>query len=88
MLEFVGSPIISILLLAVLGLEALILFYLWSSKIKGIPPGQIISFLGAGAAFSAALGFALSNLDPIWISLSLIAAFIFHIIDLWQRWQP
>ena len=74
-------------LLAVLILEAGILMLIWKFKAIGIPPFQILTFLGAGAAFSLALGSVLLNAAPIWLAICLSLAFVFQIVDLMQRWQ-
>lgn len=85
--QIVLSPLMAYLLLGVLLLEALTLIILWMSSKKGVPPFQTVAFLGSGAAFSVALWGFISNFGVAVIAMSLVAAFIFHIFDLWLRWQ-
>jgi hypothetical protein len=81
------TPLIAILLLSVLSVEALVLLVLWNKKFVGLPPLQIMTFLGAGAAFALALGCALGNAHPYWLAGCLVVAFILHLTDLLTRWQ-
>ena len=74
-------------LLAVLLIEAGILLLFWKLNATGIPPFQILTFLGAGAAFTLALGSVLLDAAPIWLAVCLSLAFVFQILDLKQRWQ-
>ncbi len=81
------SPTIAYLLLVFLAVEAILLLVLWKKKLIGLPPMQTISFLGAGASFAAALGFALADASPHLLGSALIAAFIFHALDIYLRWS-
>ena len=85
--QLLMSPWIAAMLLAVLGIEALILLLVWKRAGVGLPPIQIVSFLGAGAAFAFALGFALHGNAPIGMAVSLFCAFLCHLTDLLLRWQ-
>lgn len=85
--ELLTSPAIAWLLLGFLLLEAVFLWLIWKTKMRGLPPVQIITFLGAGACFAIALGLVLANAPPQWLGLALIAAFIFHALDIYQRWS-
>lgn len=81
------TPLVAWFLIAVLVLEAAILLAIWRWHKIGLPPVHVVSFLGAGFAFALALGCALSDVAPIWLALSLLAAFGFHLADLFLRWQ-
>lgn len=80
------SPTIAIVLLTCLLAEAVILLMLWKRKLIGLPPLQTLSFLGAGACFALALGFALGGADAAWLGMALVGAFIFHALDIYLRW--
>ncbi|MEM8749474.1 MAG: hypothetical protein AAGF28_04190 [Pseudomonadota bacterium] len=84
---FVASPSVGLLVLFVLIIEGLVLIGLRITSGRGLTIPNIISFLGAGAAFAVCLYGALSGFGAIWIGLSLMAAFAFHIWDLKQRWN-
>lgn len=81
------TPMIAYLLLSVLFVEAVVLVWLWKAKRAGIPTVQVITFLGAGAAFSLALGSVLAGAGTFWLAACLCLAFVFHILDLKQRWR-
>lgn len=85
--QILSTPVIAYLLLTVLAVEAVALFVVWKDRKIGIPPFQIVTFLGAGAAFSLALGGVLAGAGEIWLALCLCVAFIFHIMDMKLRWQ-
>lgn len=75
------------LVIACLAVEAALLFALWIVRKKGLRPLETISFLGAGASFSIALLVVASG-GPLYLfALSLCFAFIFHMLDMLQRWQ-
>lgn len=82
------SPLIAILLLSFLAVEAVILLVLWRKKLVGLPPLQTLSFLGAGGCFALALGFALGGAGALWLGAALIGAFMFHALDIYLRWNP
>ena len=86
-IAFVLSPSISLLLLSVLAVEAILLMVVWKRSGRGLPPLQIVSFLGAGAAFAVVLGLVLLDESASLIALALLTAFFFHLLDLWLRWQ-
>ena len=84
---FLASIWVIYVLLAVLILEAALLFRLWKVKSVGLPPLQVISFLGAGIAFSLALAVVVADAHRFLLGICLIFAFIFHILDLKLRWH-
>lgn len=86
--ELLTTPAIAWLLLAFLCVEAILLFAIWKKKMIGLPPMQIIAFLGAGACFAIALGLALAGAAPHWLGIALGAAFVFHALDIYLRWSP
>lgn len=84
--ELLTTPTIAYLLLGFLAVEAVLLLVLWKKKLIGLPPMQTIAFLGAGASFAAALGFVMADASPHLLGSALIAAFIFHALDIYLRW--
>jgi hypothetical protein len=85
--SFLVSPLLSLFLLAVLAIEAITLAVLWRKWGIGLPLLQILSFLGSGAAFAGALGFALAGENPVAIGICLSLAFVCHLADLILRWE-
>lgn len=85
--DLLSSPAIAYLLLTVLAIEALVLYWVWREKKKGIPPVQVLTFLGSGAAFSFALWCVLAEANVFWLAICLVIAFIFHILDLKLRFR-
>lgn len=86
--QLLSSPLIALLLLGFLSVEAIVLWLIWKFKLVGLPPMQIIAFLGAGASFAIALGLVMAGYSPQWLGLALIAAFCFHALDIYLRWSP
>lgn len=86
--QLLSSPLIALLLLGFLSVEAIVLWLIWKFKLVGLPPMQIIAFLGAGACFAIALGLVMAGYSPQWLGLALIAAFCFHALDIYLRWSP
>ena len=87
MLDFVTHPATPLAILLLLMVEALALLLVWRAKGRGLPPGQTLAFLGAGAAFCLALAAALAGAGPIHLAGALFAAFLFHLADLALRWR-
>ncbi len=85
--QLLTTPLVAWFLIGFLAVEAVLLLLLWRLRGAGLPPAHIVSFLGAGAAFAGALGCALAEMPPIWLAVSLLVAFIFHLADLFLRWQ-
>lgn len=74
------------LLLAAIGLEAVILARLHRRTGRGIPPRILLPNLGAGACLIAAAGLALRGAWWGWIGAFLLAAGLLHALDLHRRW--
>ncbi len=85
--KMLNTPTIAYIVLIVLFLESIILLSLWRRKSIGLPPKQVISFLGSGAAFALALAVVLSGASSELLALCLALAFLFHCFDIGQRWQ-
>lgn len=85
--EFVSSPYVALLVLAVLFVEGIALAIIWNRNSKGLNLSEIVSFLGAGACFAVCLYAALASMGAVWIGLSLAGAFVFHVWDLRLRWK-
>jgi hypothetical protein len=49
-------------------------------------PDGVLPYLASGAALLLALRAALTDADWRWMALALLAAFVTHLIDLYQRW--
>jgi hypothetical protein len=77
-----GRIVDLILLLIVLEWLALVLL-----RRAGRPaPDGVLPYLASGAALLLALRAALAGAEWHWIALALLAAFITHLADLYQRW--
>jgi hypothetical protein len=87
LLEFLNSPNVALLVLAVLAVEACVLGAIWLKTSKGLNLLQMASFLGAGACFALCLYGVLSSFGGLWVGGCLTGAFIFHICDLRLRWR-
>ncbi|MEL6750761.1 MAG: hypothetical protein AAFO70_01625 [Pseudomonadota bacterium] len=87
MLAFIATPAVALLVLGVLLVEAVVLLILWRTRGQGLRPGEIATFLGAGAAFAICLYAALADLGPMWVAAPLIVAFLCHVADLRHRWR-
>lgn len=87
MSEFVESGRIADLILLVLLLEGAVLFAYWRIKGSGVPPFDILLFMGSGAALVIALRVALTDGWWGWIGLALTASFFVHAADLLRRWR-
>lgn len=85
--QLLSSPAIALLLLGFLSVEAVILWLVWKFKFVGLPPMQIVAFLGAGACFAIALGFVLAGVASHWLGVALMGAFVFHALDIYLRWS-
>ena len=86
-INILNSPMIALLVLLVLLIEAAALGILWQTRRIGLPATVTVWFLGAGAAFSIALWVALSDGNPTTLAIALVVAFVCHVLDLRQRWQ-
>ncbi|MEO0329440.1 MAG: hypothetical protein AAF217_12675 [Pseudomonadota bacterium] len=87
LIDLAVSPAMMFILLAVLAIEALFLLIYWQMHRTGLPPLEVLSFLGAGVGFSLALGFLILGSPAYLVAGSLILAFVFHILDLALRWR-
>lgn len=85
--QLLSSPSFAYVVLASLFLEGAGLLTLWAMRKIGLPPAQIIAFLGAGIGFAVALLIVASNGPPILLGVSLVFAFTFHIVDICLRWR-
>lgn len=84
---FLRAEVFAYIVLAALIVEATGLFLLWRTRQKGLKPLEIISFLGAGASFSLALIVVATGQSIAFLGAALIAALVFHLIDMSQRWH-
>ncbi|MEM7570238.1 MAG: hypothetical protein AAF337_10625 [Pseudomonadota bacterium] len=87
LLQLLETPAFAYLILACLSVEAVCLLLLWKTRRIGVPPAQVLSFLGAGAGLAAGLLVLASDGPPLLLALALTASFVFHIGDVWLRWR-
>lgn len=73
--------------LAVLAAEALLLSLLWHRFGRGLPPGDFLPFLLAGACLAAACRTAMQGGAWTWIAGLLVLAFAVHLFELAGRWR-
>ncbi len=77
----------AVVILGAIGLEALGLLALWRWKRRGLPPAEVLPYLGAGASLIAASGVAVSGGAWAWVGLLLAVGGGLHVIDLRARWR-
>ena len=67
-------------------LETLALAWFYATRRQGIPPGALLPNLGAGFSLLLAMRLALGGAWWGFMPACLLAALIFHLIDLRRRW--
>ena len=87
MTNFLASAHIVDLVLAIVGLEIIIVTLYWRLTRRGIAPTQLLPNLFAGALLLLALRLALSGYPWPWHTACLAAAGIANVADLRQRWR-
>lgn len=87
MAELFASGRIVDFILALLAIEGVALTLFHRRTGRGIAPGNLLGFLFSGLFLLLALRAALVGAWWGWISLSLAAALLAHLIDLKQRWK-
>jgi hypothetical protein len=75
------------LVLALMVLEGALLFWLRRRSARGVPVGEMLAFLLAGACLLLALRAALVGASWPWVALPLAGAFAAHLTDLGLRWR-
>jgi len=74
-------------ILLVLLLEGIVLWFYHRRTGRGLPPGAVLPFLLAGAAFTLSLRAALTGAGWPLVALPLLGALGAHIWDLGARWR-
>ena len=87
MTDFLASAHIVDLVLAIVGLETVIIALYWHLTRRGIAPAQMLPNLLAGALLLLALRLALAGYPWPWYTACLAAAGIANVADLRQRWR-
>jgi hypothetical protein len=87
MTAFLASAHLVDLVLAIVGLEVVVIVLYWHRTHRGITPAQLLPNLLAGALLLLALRLALSDYTWPWYTVCLAAAGIANVTDLRQRWR-
>jgi hypothetical protein len=87
MMDFLASAHMVDLVLAIVGLEIVIIALYWRLTRRGIEPAQLLPNLLAGALLLLALRLALGGYPWPWYTACLAAAGIANVADLRQRWR-
>lgn len=74
------------LILALMIIEGVVLFLYHKCTGRGIPPCQLIGFLGSGVFLMLAVRAALVDAYWVWVWLPLLGAGLMHLWDLALRW--
>ena len=72
---------------AFVALEIVTLILYWYRRRRGVPPVPLLLNIGAGGSLMLALRAALSDGGSGAIAAWLLAALLFHLADLAQRWR-
>jgi hypothetical protein len=75
------------LVLALIGVEAILLMVLWRKGRCPLPPRSTLLILAPGTCLLLAARAALAGADWAWVSSLFLVALVIHLIDLRQRWQ-
>ena len=87
MTDFLASAHIVDLVLAIVGLEIIVIALYLRVTRRGITPAEVLPNLFAGALLLLALRLALSGYPWPWYMACLAAAGIANVADLRQRWR-
>lgn len=87
MTDFLASAHIVDLVLAIVGLEIIVIALYWRVTRRGITPAELLPNLFAGALLLLALRLALTGYPWPWYTACLAAAGIANVADLRQRWR-
>ena len=87
MVDFFASAHIVDLVLAIVGLEIIVIALYWRLTRRGITPAELLPNLFAGALLLLALRLALSGYPWPWYTACLAAAGIANVADRRQRWR-
>ena len=82
-----ASGLVADLVLALVAVEAAALAWLWRRSGRGVPVGETLAFLGAGACLLLALRAALVGASWEWMAAPLAGAGAAHLADLALRWR-
>ena len=69
-----------------MALEGAVFVAVWRTGRRGVPPGALLPNLFSGICILLAMRAALAGAWWGWISLPLLGALLFHVMDLRRRW--
>jgi hypothetical protein len=87
MIEFLESPHVVDLILAIVFGEIIALSLYWHAMRRGIAPSRLLPNLLAGALLLLALRLAISGYSWPWYTACVTLAGIANVADLRQRWR-
>jgi hypothetical protein len=85
--EFFASGRSIQLVLALIGVEAIVLMVLWRMRRCPLPPLSTLLILAPGTCLLLAAHAAVVGASWLWISSLFLLALVIHLVDLRQRWQ-
>ena len=85
--EFFASGRSIQLVLALIGVEAIVLMVLWRMRRCPLPPLSTLLILAPGTCLLLAAHAAVVGASWAWISSLFLLALVIHLVDLRQRWQ-
>lgn len=87
MIDLVTLPALLDGLLAAVALETVLLLLWHRHTGGGLPPGQLLPTLAAGAGVMLAWRCSAAGAPPLWVAGAMALAGIAHAVDLGRRWQ-
>jgi hypothetical protein len=78
--------IVDLMLVCVIA-EILIIVIYWKRTGRGIATRPLLLNAGAGISLMLSLRVCLTDGDWTWVAVFLLAALVFHVADLGQRWS-
>lgn len=79
MSQWLNADLLPLVMLALIGVEAVVLVFWYRWRGQGPAPRPTLTFLGAGAGFAAALFFHRRDGGVIGLGLALFAALTLHL---------
>lgn len=87
MAELFASGRVLDLILAGMALEAIGLVGLYRLRSRGVPPARLLPNLLSGMCLLLAMRVGAGGAWWGWVSLSLLGALAFHLVDLGRAWR-
>jgi len=85
--ELIASGRIVDLMALFVALEIVLLVVYWRRTGRGVPPLPLLLNIGAGGSLMLALRAVLVQSGTLAVAAWLLAALVFHVADLAQRWR-